>query len=150
MFLLFSGVLCRPTQPRMLYLPSLFLIVESWMLILSDAIEACNSLDVCLGSLVTSWRSCWHGPWRNFGQLATSGKIQPWSKFPPYGNHGSRCDLLESHNLRNSKRRKNVNPDSVSLATVYMIIPVLRYIAKVTQEEGGAQCITGSLAWRHV
>ncbi len=36
---------------------SLFLIVESWTLNLIEASEACSSLDVFLGSLMTSWMS---------------------------------------------------------------------------------------------
>ncbi len=55
-FLLSSGfglgtLPCRP------FLPSLFLMVESWTLTLTEASEACSSLDVVVGSFVTSWMS---------------------------------------------------------------------------------------------
>ncbi len=36
----------------------LFLIAESWTLTLIEASEACSSLDVVLGSFMTSWMSC--------------------------------------------------------------------------------------------
>ncbi len=45
------------TLPWMPFLPSLFLIVESWTLTLIEASEACSSLDVVLGSFMTSWMS---------------------------------------------------------------------------------------------
>ncbi len=43
--------------PWMPFLPSLFLIVESWTLTLIEASEACSSLDVVLGSFMASWMS---------------------------------------------------------------------------------------------
>ncbi len=54
---IFSGF-CLGTLPWMQFLPSLFLIVESWTLTLIEASEACSSLDVVLGSFMTSWMSC--------------------------------------------------------------------------------------------
>ncbi len=45
------------TLPWMLFLPSLFLIVESWTLTLIEPSETCSSLDVVLGSFTTSWTS---------------------------------------------------------------------------------------------
>ena len=45
------------TLPWMPFLPSVFLMVESWTLTLTEASEACSSLDVALGSFVTSWMS---------------------------------------------------------------------------------------------
>ncbi len=39
------------------FLPILFLIVESRTLTLIEASEACSSLDVVLGSFMTSWTS---------------------------------------------------------------------------------------------
>ena len=45
------------TLPWMPLLPSVCLMVESWTLTLTEASEACSSLDVLLGSSVTSWMS---------------------------------------------------------------------------------------------
>ncbi len=50
-----SSGFCLGTLPWMPFLPSLFLIVESWTLTLIEASEACSSLDVVLGSFMTSW-----------------------------------------------------------------------------------------------
>ncbi len=55
--LLVSSDFCLGTLPWMPFLPSLFLIVESWTLTLIEASEACSSLDVVLGSFMTSWMS---------------------------------------------------------------------------------------------
>ncbi len=55
-FLVSSGFYLR-TLPWMLFLHSLFLIVESWTLTLIKASEASSSLDVVLGSFMTSWMS---------------------------------------------------------------------------------------------
>uniref|UniRef100_A0A0E9TYN6 Secreted protein n=1 Tax=Anguilla anguilla TaxID=7936 RepID=A0A0E9TYN6_ANGAN len=41
-----------------IFCPCLFLIVESWTLALAEAREACSSLYVLVGSLVTSSMSC--------------------------------------------------------------------------------------------
>ncbi len=51
------GSFCLGTLPWMPFLPSLFLIVESWTLTLIEASEACSYLDVVLGSFMTSWMS---------------------------------------------------------------------------------------------
>ncbi len=56
-FFLVSSGFCFGTLPLKLFLPSLFLIVESWTLTLIEASEACSSLDVVLGSFMTSWMS---------------------------------------------------------------------------------------------
>ncbi len=56
-FFLVSSGFCRGTLPWMMFLPSLFLIVESWTLTLIEASEACSSLDVVLGSFMMSWMS---------------------------------------------------------------------------------------------
>ncbi len=53
-FVLFLGF-CLGTLPWMPFLPSLFLIVESWTLTLIEASEDCSSLNVVLGSFMTSW-----------------------------------------------------------------------------------------------
>ncbi len=57
-FFLVSKGFCLGTLPWMPFLPSLFLIVESWTLNLIEASEACSSFDVVLGSFMTSWMSC--------------------------------------------------------------------------------------------
>ncbi len=54
-FFLVSSGFCLGTVPWMPF--SLFLIVESWTLTLIEASEACSSLDVVLGSFMTSWMS---------------------------------------------------------------------------------------------
>ncbi len=56
-FFLVSSGFCLGTLPWMPFLPSLFLIVESWTLTLIEASEACSSLDVVLVSFMTSWMS---------------------------------------------------------------------------------------------
>ncbi len=56
-FFVFQKWLYLGTLPWMLFLSSLFLIVESWTPILIKACEACSSLDVVLGSSMTSWMS---------------------------------------------------------------------------------------------
>ncbi len=43
--------------PRIPFLPSLFLIVESRTRTLIETSEGCSSLDVVLGSFMTSWMS---------------------------------------------------------------------------------------------
>ncbi len=60
MFFLLSSGFGLGTLPCRPFLPSLFLMVESWTLTLTEASEACSSLDVVVGSFVTSWmsRSC--------------------------------------------------------------------------------------------
>ncbi len=55
-FFLVSNGFCLGSLPWMLFLPSLFLIVESWTLTLIEASEACSSLDVVL-AFMTSWMS---------------------------------------------------------------------------------------------
>ncbi len=57
LFLISSGF-CLVSLPWMLFLPILFRIVESWTLTLIEASEACSSIDVVLGSFMTSWMSC--------------------------------------------------------------------------------------------
>ncbi len=56
-FFFVSSGFCLGTFPWMPFFPSLFLIIESWTLILIEASEACSSLDVILGSCMTSWIS---------------------------------------------------------------------------------------------
>ncbi len=57
MFFLLSSGFRLGTLPCRPFLPSLFLMVESWTLTLTEASEACSSLDVVVGSFVTSWMS---------------------------------------------------------------------------------------------
>ncbi len=56
-FFLVSSGFCLGTLPWMPFVPSLFLLVESWTLTLTEASEACSALDVVLGYFMTSWRS---------------------------------------------------------------------------------------------
>ena len=56
MFLLFSSSYNLAIIPWVPLLPSLLLMLESLMT-LSEVSEACSSLDVHLGSFVTSWMS---------------------------------------------------------------------------------------------
>ncbi len=83
-----------------LFLSCLFLIVESWTLTLIKASEACSSLDVVLGSFMTSWmsRRCTRS---NFGRPATPGKIHHCSEFSPFVDNGSDHGSLEYQSLRN-------------------------------------------------
>ncbi len=71
----------------MSFLPSLFLIVESWTLTLIEASEACSSLDVALGC--------------NSGRPTSPGKVHHCPKFSPFVGNGSHKGLLESQILRN-------------------------------------------------
>ncbi len=82
---------CVGTLPCMPFLPSLFLMVESWTLTLTEASEACSSLDVVVGSFVTSWMS----------RPATPGKVHHCSMFSPFVDNGSHCGSLESQSFRN-------------------------------------------------
>ncbi len=87
------------TLPWMPFLPSFFLIVESWTLTLIEASEACSSLDVVLGSFMTSWmsRRCALG-------VILVGRpllVHHCSKFSPFVDNGSDRGSLESQSLRN-------------------------------------------------
>ena len=59
LYVLFAQQLffCLGTLPCRPFLSSLFLMVESWTLTITEASEACSSLDVVVGSFVTSWMS---------------------------------------------------------------------------------------------
>ncbi len=100
-FLVNSGFFLG-TLAWMSFLPSLFLIVESWTLTLIEASEACSSLDVILfcffydlldGSSLRSWS--------NFGRPATPGKIHHCYTFSPFMDNGSDHGSLESQSFRN-------------------------------------------------
>ncbi len=114
MFFLVSSGFCLGTLPWMPFLPSLFLIVESWTLTLNEASEACSSLDVVLGSFMTSWMSC-HCALGVIlvGQPLTPGKVHHCFTFSPFVDNGSDHGSLESQSLRNSfitlSRLINVN-----------------------------------------
>ncbi len=98
---LVSSVFCLGTLLWMPFLPSLFLIVESWTLTLIEAGEACISLDNVVGffyDLLDESSLCF---WRNFGRPATPGKVQHCYKFYPFVDNGSGHGLLESQSLRN-------------------------------------------------
>ena len=77
------------------FLCSVFLILESWTLSLTNASEAHNALDVVLGSFETSWIN------HKFGRSATSGKAHRCSMFSPFVDKNSHCGLLESQSHRN-------------------------------------------------
>ncbi len=96
---LVSNGFCLGTLPWMPFLPSFFLIVESWTLTLIEASEACSSLDVVLGSFMTSWmsRRCALG-------VILVGRpllVHHCSKFSPFVDNGSDRGSLESQSLRN-------------------------------------------------
>ncbi len=86
--------------PWMPFLPSLFLIVESWTLTLIEASEASSSLDVVLGSFMTSWMShrC------SLGVILVgrpSWKGSTLFQSSPFMDNGSDRGSLESQSLRN-------------------------------------------------
>ncbi len=78
--------------PWIPFLPSLFLIVESWTLTLTEASEACSSGFFYESSL----RS-----WSNFGRPASPGKVHHCSKFSPFMDNGSVHGSLDSQSFRN-------------------------------------------------
>ncbi len=101
---LVSSDFCLWTLPWMVFLPSLFLIVESWTLTLTEASVACSSLDVVLSSFITSWmRLRWLilVMFGHFDRPATSGKFHHCSKFSPFVDNGSARGSQESQSLRN-------------------------------------------------
>ncbi len=100
-FFLVSNGFCLGTLPWMPFLPSLFLIVESWTLTLIEASEACSSLDVVLGSFMTSLDESSLCSWSNFGWPATPGTVHHCYKLSPFVDNGSDHGLLESQSLRN-------------------------------------------------
>ncbi len=65
------------------FLPSLFLIAESWTLTLIEASEACSSLDVVLGSFMTFWMSRHCALGVILVGRPTPGKVHHRSKFSP-------------------------------------------------------------------
>ncbi len=68
---------------------------------LIEASEACSSLDVVLGSFMTSWKSrrC------SLGVILVGrpllGKVHPCSQFSPFVDNGSDRGSLESQSLKN-------------------------------------------------
>ncbi len=99
-FLLGSGfglgtLPCRP------FLPSLFLMVESWTLTLTEESEACSSLDVVVGFFCDLLDESSLRSWGNFGRPATPGKVHHCSMFSPFVDNGSHCGSLESQRFRN-------------------------------------------------
>ncbi len=100
-FFLVSNGFCLGTLPWMPFLPSLFLIVESWTLTLTEASEACSSLDVVLGSFMTSWMSRRCALGFILVGVKTPGKVHHCYKFSPFVDNGSDHGSLESQSLRN-------------------------------------------------
>lgn len=96
-FLVSSGF-CLGTLPWMPFFPSLFLIVESWTMTLIETNEACSSLDVVLGSFMTSWmsRRCALGV-----ILVGRPLLGRFITVSPFVDNGSDHGSLESQSLRN-------------------------------------------------
>ncbi len=144
MFFLVSSGFCLWTLPWMPFLPSLFLIVESWALTLIEAREACSSLDVVLGSFMTSWmsRRCALGVIL-VGQ-PTPGKVHHCSKFSPFVDNGSDCGSLESQILRNGfitlSRLIHVN-----YFVSHLFLKVFRLQYDVLLFKHASLCQTGSI-----
>ncbi len=99
MIFLVSSGFSLGTLPWMPFLPSLCLLVESWALTLIEASDACSSLDVVLGSFMTSDESSLRS-WSNFGRPATPGKVHHCYKFSPFVDNGSDRGSLQSQSLR--------------------------------------------------
>ncbi len=97
-FFLVSSGFCLETLPWMPFLPSLFLIVESWTVTL---IEASECFRCCSGFFYDLLDESSLRSWRNFGRPATPGKVHHYSKFSPFVDNGSDRGSLESQSLRN-------------------------------------------------
>ncbi len=100
-FFLVSSGFCLETLPWMAFLPSLFLIVESWTLTLIEASEACSFFRCCSGFFYDLLDELSLRSWSNFGWPATHGKVHHCYKFSPFVNNGSDRGSLESQSLRN-------------------------------------------------
>lgn len=68
---------------RMHFLPSLFLIVKSWTLILTKTSEALVFFQCYSGSFCDLLDESLICSWSNFSSLGTFGKVHYCSKFPP-------------------------------------------------------------------
>ncbi len=110
--------------PWMLFLSSLFLIVESWTLTLSEASEACSSLDVVLGSFMTSWMShrCALGDILVGRPLL--GRFNHCSMFSPFVDNGSDRGSLEYQSLRNGF----INPFQTDICQLFCFSSVLEFL----------------------
>ena len=93
-FFLVSSGFRLGTLPWMPFLPSLFLIVESWTLTLTEASEAFSALEVVLDELLIH-------SWSNSGRPASPGKVHHCSMFSPIVDNGSHWGSLESQSLGN-------------------------------------------------
>lgn len=80
------------------FLPSLFLVVESWTLTFTEASEVFSSLDDVVGSFLTSWMNhcCTLGVIL-FGRPL----VGRFTTVPCFVDYGSHCGLLESQSFRN-------------------------------------------------
>jgi len=97
-FLLSSGFRLGTHKP---FLPSLFLMVESWTLTLTEASEALQFFRCCCGVFCDLLDESSLRSWGNFGRSATPGKVHHCSMFLPFVDNGSHCGLLESQSFRN-------------------------------------------------
>ncbi len=100
-FFLVSSGFCLGTLPWMPFLPSLFLIVESWTLTLIEASEACSSFRCFSGFFYDLLDESSLRSWSNFGRPATPWKVHHCSEFSPFVDNGSDHSSLESQSLRN-------------------------------------------------
>ncbi len=92
---------CLGTLSWIPFLPSLFLIVESWTLVLIEASEACSSFRCCSGffyDLLDESSLC---SWSSFGRPVTPRKVHHCSKFSPFVDNVSDRGSLGSQSPRN-------------------------------------------------
>ncbi len=126
------------------FLPSLFLIVESWTLTLIEASEACRSLDVVLGSFMTSSmsRRCAHGVILVGRPLL--GRFTTVPSFFSIVDNGSVRGSLESQSLRNGfitlSRLIHVN-----YFVSHLFLNFFRSLPDVLLFEHASLCQTGSI-----
>ncbi len=106
------------------FFPSLFLIAESWTLTLIEASEACSSLDVVLGSLMTSWmcRHCALGVILVGRPLL--GRFTTVPSFSPFVDNGSDRGSLESQSLR----KWLYNPFQTDTCQLFCFSSVLEFL----------------------
>ncbi len=140
-FFLVSNGFCLETLPWMPFLPSLFLIVESWTLTLSEDLQFFRCCSGFFYDLLdeSSLRS-----WSNFGRTATPGKVHHFYKFSPFVDNGSDHGSVEAQSLRNGfitlSRLIHVN-DFVSHLFLYFF----RSQHDVLLFKHGSLCQTGSI-----
>lgn len=97
MFYLLSSGFRLGTLPCRPLLPSLFVMVESWSMTLTEASEACSSLGVICGVFCDLLNESSLRSRGNFDP----GKIHQCSMFSAIVNNGSHCGSLELQSFRN-------------------------------------------------